>query len=177
MAKRPIPLTFKKGYHRHHIVPLHAGGLNHPWNIVYVKPWEHQDAHFARWIETGDTWDFIAYAGLSGIGEVTSMILAEAGHRGGTATVLNARAKGLLVGWEDKAKARNAGSKGGKKGGPAALAQSIEKNPLHQSDAGKVGGKVAAKIKVKCESCGFICRPVNLWRHHQAHSHKGRINV
>ena len=52
--------------HRHHIVPRHAGGTNHPSNFVEVTVEEHAELHFARYLELGEVGDWLAYHALSG---------------------------------------------------------------------------------------------------------------
>ncbi len=52
--------------HKHHIVPRHAGGTDHPWNLIEVPVHEHANLHWLRFIETGDWQDRVAYMGLLG---------------------------------------------------------------------------------------------------------------
>ncbi len=53
-------------YHWHHIVPRHAGGTDDPSNLVRVTVEEHAELHFARYLEFGEKWDWIASMTLSG---------------------------------------------------------------------------------------------------------------
>jgi hypothetical protein len=53
-------------YHWHHIVPRHAGGTNEPENLVRVTVEQHAELHFARYLEFGEKWDWIAAMTLSG---------------------------------------------------------------------------------------------------------------
>lgn len=50
--------------HSHHILPRHAGGTDHPWNLVKVEAHEHANLHYLRWITSGDWQDLCAYQGL-----------------------------------------------------------------------------------------------------------------
>ena len=61
----------KKSYncsmkHRHHVVPRHAGGTDHPSNFVEVTVEEHAELHLARYLELGEVGDWLAYRALSG---------------------------------------------------------------------------------------------------------------
>jgi len=171
--KNQYTLPVKKGYHRHHIVPFHAGGKVHPWNEEYVRPHEHANKHLLRWVETGDVWDYLAYAALMGWSFNTGRLLQAAGSKGGT------RTKGMVLNKEiqtsfqrDTELASRAGKLGGKIGGPAALKKLLLKNPNNQRDAGIKGAKTQIYMQQMC-SCGFICRPCNMWRHQKAHNHEG----
>lgn len=49
---RKTNITFyghKSGFHRHHIIPVHDGGLDVEDNITYLTVREHQIAHFLLW--------------------------------------------------------------------------------------------------------------------------------
>lgn len=49
-----LPSTVKE---RHHIIPKHAGGLDDPWNLIYLSSTDHVKAHELRaevYKETGD---------------------------------------------------------------------------------------------------------------------------
>lgn len=39
---------------KHRIIPGHAGGTYHPWNVIEIPDHVHHDLHFARYIETGE---------------------------------------------------------------------------------------------------------------------------
>jgi hypothetical protein len=54
-------------YHNHHYLPKHAGGTDHPSNIVKVTIQEHASLHYERWVLCGDPNDHIAWLGLSGM--------------------------------------------------------------------------------------------------------------
>lgn len=51
--------------HKHHILPKHAGGTNHPSNIEYLTVQEHAAFHYERWVLVGNIYDYIAWMGLS----------------------------------------------------------------------------------------------------------------
>lgn len=51
----------KKGLHRHHIIPKHAGGEDTPENIVYLTPEDHAKAHLELYEKYGRVGDLMAY--------------------------------------------------------------------------------------------------------------------
>ncbi len=53
-------------YHRHHIIPRHAGGTDDPSNIVELTIEEHAEAHRLLYEEHGHWEDKVAWLGLSG---------------------------------------------------------------------------------------------------------------
>lgn len=53
-------------FHKHHIVPKHAGGTDDPSNIIKVNIPMHIFLHKLRWEELGDKYDYIAYSCLEG---------------------------------------------------------------------------------------------------------------
>lgn len=72
--------------HTHHILPIHAGGLNDPSNLVKLTIQEHAEAHKKLWEEHGCWQDEIAWKALSGQvdkEEIISKVLSEAGKKGG----------------------------------------------------------------------------------------------
>jgi hypothetical protein len=60
-----MDLPKKKGYHRHHIVPKHAGGDDSKENLVYLTPEEHALAHLELYEKYGKYEDAMAYNQLS----------------------------------------------------------------------------------------------------------------
>ena len=69
-------------YHKHHIIPKHAGGTDDPSNIVELTIEEHAEAHRLLYEEHGRWQDRVAWLGLSGqIGkeEIIQMKCSEAG--------------------------------------------------------------------------------------------------
>lgn len=52
--------------HKHHIIPKHFGGTDHPSNIEYVTVEEHADRHKVLFENHGRWQDKIAYMCLSG---------------------------------------------------------------------------------------------------------------
>lgn len=54
-------------YHKHHYLPKHAGGSNHPSNLTVVTIQNHALFHYERWILCGDESDRIAWLALSGM--------------------------------------------------------------------------------------------------------------
>lgn len=53
-------------YHKHHIIPKHAGGTDDSSNIVYITVEEHAEAHRILFEQYGRTEDYLAWKGLSG---------------------------------------------------------------------------------------------------------------
>lgn len=53
-------------YHKHHIIPRHAGGTDDHSNIVLLTIEEHAEAHRLLYEEHGRLEDFYAWKGLSG---------------------------------------------------------------------------------------------------------------
>lgn len=41
--------SYKSGLHKHHIVPVHQGGIDEPSNFTYLTPKEHAFAHYLLW--------------------------------------------------------------------------------------------------------------------------------
>ena len=69
-------------YHTHHIIPKHAGGTDHPDNIVRLTVADHAEAHHLLYEEHGRWQDKIAWKSLSGaIGK--EQILLEKSSIGG----------------------------------------------------------------------------------------------
>ena len=71
-------------YHKHHIIPRHAGGTDDPSNIVLLTVEEHAEAHRLLYEEHGRWQDRVAWQALSGmIGkeEIIRQINSEA-HKG-----------------------------------------------------------------------------------------------
>lgn len=54
----------RKGFHRHHIIPKHAGGTDDDSNIVYLTPEEHAKEHLRLYEEHGRYEDAQAYNSL-----------------------------------------------------------------------------------------------------------------
>jgi hypothetical protein len=53
-------------YHKHHIIPKHAGGTDDPSNIIELTVEEHAEAHRKLFEEYGRWQDEVAYKGISG---------------------------------------------------------------------------------------------------------------
>lgn len=60
-----MELEKKPGYHRHHIIPKHAGGDDSAENLVYLTPEEHAQAHLELWEKYGKYEDAMAFNSLS----------------------------------------------------------------------------------------------------------------
>jgi hypothetical protein len=53
-------------WHKHHIIPKHAGGIDDESNYVKLSLSEHSIAHFLRYLEFGETPDLTSSKMLSG---------------------------------------------------------------------------------------------------------------
>ena len=66
--------------HRHHIIPRHIGGSDHPSNIALLTPEEHAEAHKKLWEQYGRWQDFCAWQGLAKLStdkEHHSLVMSE----------------------------------------------------------------------------------------------------
>lgn len=54
----------RPGYHRHHVIPRHAGGTDDDSNLVYLTPEEHARAHLELFKKYGKYEDAMAYNSL-----------------------------------------------------------------------------------------------------------------
>ena len=54
-------------YHKHHIIPKHAGGTDDPSNLIELTVEEHAEAHRVLFEQYGKKEDELAWKGLSGI--------------------------------------------------------------------------------------------------------------
>jgi general stress protein YciG len=159
-------------YHKHHLVPTHAGGTDDPSNLVRVNVAMHAFLHKLRYKETGDKWDKIAYEGLEGLitcAEATAQARQEfrrqnpdhhsnAGRKGGKAP---ASQKTKEVAAET---ARLTGSKPWWNNGLN------NKRSYTCPGEGYVPGKLpcdtrSRQEKVECPICQLLCVPQNLSRH------------
>lgn len=52
-------------YHKHHVIPRHAGGTNDPSNIIRITVEEHAEAHRMLWEKNGKLEDKLAWLLLS----------------------------------------------------------------------------------------------------------------
>lgn len=120
--------------HTHHILPRHAGGSDHPWNLVKVPVHVHQDLHYLRWITSGDQQDYEAYCGLSGLMSSDELSLL-------------AMRRGQLNGW---AQARKNGAC--RKGG---LAAGYKRSTDFMKNMARLGGD-AVKRAVVCVETGEV---------------------
>jgi len=57
----------KQVLHKHHIIPRHAGGTDHPNNLVYLNIEEHAEAHRLLYETYSRKEDYLAWKGLAGL--------------------------------------------------------------------------------------------------------------
>jgi len=62
-------------FHKHHIIPKHAGGIDDDSNIIELTIEKHAEAHLKLFEEYGNKFDYIAYMALSG-----QITMGEAGY-------------------------------------------------------------------------------------------------
>lgn len=71
--------------HKHHIVPKHLGGTDHPSNIVELTIDEHAEAHRLLYEQHGHWQDLLAWKGLLGLltsDECSFIAMMEGGKKG-----------------------------------------------------------------------------------------------
>ena len=73
-------------WHRHHIIPRHAGGDDTPTNLLKCNKKMHETLHRIRYEEHGQEQDRVAYLALAGILPNTDKICAELGRTLGGAS-------------------------------------------------------------------------------------------
>ncbi len=76
--------------HKHHILPKHAGGTDHPSNLISLSVEEHAQAHKELYEKYGKKEDYLAWRGLAGLmnkKEISKEIMLEAAKRGNAAHV------------------------------------------------------------------------------------------
>ena len=61
-------------YHKHHIIPRHAGGTDDPSNIVQLSIEEHAEAHRILFEQYGRIQDKLAWKGLLGMIDTQEII-------------------------------------------------------------------------------------------------------
>ena len=83
-------------YHKHHIIPRHAGGTDDPENLVLLTVEEHAESHRILFEEHGRWQDKLAWQGLAKLmtkEELTKHFYIEAGRMGGAGGWTLARRK------------------------------------------------------------------------------------
>jgi hypothetical protein len=98
----------------HHIVPIHAGGTNHPDNLVALTKEQHKDAHIKRYYEHKDFRDLCSYHMIGyNFTEAHKISSSEGGKIGGQTV----KAKGLGICTKDEEKRKMWAAMGGAVGG------------------------------------------------------------
>jgi len=140
--------------HKHHIIPKHIGGTDHPSNLIELSVEEHALEHFKLFQQDGRWQDEVAYKALSGMlgkEDIIREIQRNVGKINGTRNKVN--------GWWSKV--QQLGSKAGAKKG-AERCRELEVNSFFnpslrktaQSKGGKQGGKVNGTQRLAtCLNC------------------------
>lgn len=79
-------MSAKTIYHKHHIIPRHAGGTDDASNIIILSVEEHAQAHKNLWEKHGRPEDELAWKGLSGMiskQEIIKELCSMGGKKGG----------------------------------------------------------------------------------------------
>ena len=141
-------------WHRHHMIPRHAGGTDDTSNLVRVNLPMHAMLHKIRWEEIGDEYDKIAWLTLSGqIGK------EEASNKARRAASRLVFEKRIGIFGMTPEKKDEANRKGGKKGGRATANRGVgffAMTPDEKFKARSKGGKKNKAIlqRVTCPHCG-----------------------
>jgi hypothetical protein len=130
-------------YHKHHIIPRHAGGTDDPSNLIELTVEEHAEAHRKLFEEHGRWQDKLAWKTLSG-----QITFAEAARQARIES--NKRRKGAVLSEEHKRKLSEA-TKGKPKSEEtrkrmrAAMTEQARKN----MSASRIGRKHSEETKRK----------------------------
>ena len=62
--------------HKHHIIPKHAGGSDHPDNLIELTVEQHAKAHWVEFMLDGKVEDYWAWKGLEGTASKKDIIYA-----------------------------------------------------------------------------------------------------
>ena len=85
-------------YHKHHIIPRHAGGTDSPDNIVSLTVKEHAEAHRLLFESFGRWQDLYAWRGLSGQINMSEEIKTEEGWSTIKKTIIGAITTAITAG-------------------------------------------------------------------------------
>lgn len=140
--------------HKHHIIPKHMGGSNHPDNLIELSVEDHADAHRKLYEEHGHWQDRIAWKALSG----------QIGKEEIQREIIRHCNTGLIRSEETKQKIRDARKQQSSSGWRWSDASRAKHSKLHK---GKVlseehkaaigaGNRGKAKPKTTCPHCGKI---------------------
>ncbi len=159
--------------HKHHVIPLHAGGPDVPENIVLLTTEQHAEAHRILYEKHGRWQDRLAWQGLSGMisrEEIIRQMLSNAGKNSRGNRGMKLPYRKLTEEHKAKISANNVGFRG-----MSHSSESIEK--MRQSAKGKhsgnknsqygsrwiTNGEVSKKIS-KSEELPFGWRPGRIIR-------------
>tara|TARA_B110000971_G_scaffold203782_1_gene224598 strand:+ start:5007 stop:5606 length:600 start_codon:yes stop_codon:yes gene_type:complete len=95
-------LPRKKGFHRHHIIPRHAGGTDDDENLVYLTKEEHAKAHWDLYEKYGKDQDRRAAILVENGGDLNSPELIEWRKESNTKAAYAAHEAKLENGFYDK---------------------------------------------------------------------------
>jgi hypothetical protein len=173
---RKKPKDIEPGLHAHHVIPLHAGGVNDASNIVYLTVTEHAEAHRILFEQYGKWQDKLAWQMLSGqIGKEEAIKFAQ--KNADKSWMKTPEGKALLkeaqrISWE-KGNRPDPWNKGLTKDKDIRLVEYSERAKQHMSEGRihcigdsmrgkeftdehkeKLIQKALNRPKIKCEICG-----------------------
>ena len=151
-------------YHKHHIVPKHAGGSNAPSNIVSLTIEEHSEAHRVLFETYGRWQDKIAWHVLSGqLGVHEARIEAVRNSRMGTHHTAESKRKMSVsrigIPLSDKTKLAMSKAKTGNNNPNFGIPLSKEQK--------QIISETQKYKKVSCVFCRAVTNPGNLGRWHK----------
>lgn len=160
-------------FHKHHIVPRHAGGTNDTSNLISLTVEEHALAHKDLYEQYGKTQDYIAWQALSG------QIASEQARRLAVSNALKGKTKSK----EHKekmsiARKKRGGITNGMVLGPASDERKKKISEAHKGNTYRLGFVTSNNTKTKmsesaknrslhsCPKCGTEMQKANLSRYH-----------
>ena len=165
-----MQLKKKSGYHRHHIIPKHAGGDDSKENLVYLTPAQHALAHLELYEKYGKYEDAQAYNTLCSqwLGDRTIKGYAQSQEH-----ILNRISKIDYIAVSQKLKGRVSPTKGMKFGPPSNETRKkiseATKGRKKDNSSNKMGGArllhEKGNYRCMCIGCKQPVSPSRLDRH------------
>ena len=152
-------------YHKHHIIPKHAGGSDHPDNIVLLSVTEHAEAHKVLYEKYGRWQDFVAWKGLLkqiNLQEITRLKLSEAGKKGAQKS-----AKPWWTNGIDTKRSNECPGDGWYKGRSCNLNRIKSNFVWRCEECGKEDIKRSTSNNKKLKYCSHKCSSINLYKNNK----------